>query len=300
MLLLLLLLLLLLSFRVFARTASVRRAAAARSYATFNWEDPLNAKNLFTEDELAIAETAERYCQERLQPRVLQAYRDEHYDAKILEEMGELGLLGSSIKGYGCAGVSSVAGGLITRAVERVDSGYRSGMSVQSSLVMGGIYEEHADAVFVQPVYGGLHHEQRVAQRRFLEDVVRLQRVAAQRQDGELVRLVEAAVEREQELGRVDVAAVARHAPQALPQPLEEDLVDHGAFPQRELDEREVAHARAGPGLLTEGGPVSRFDFGQGDYRDPSLCVDDMFAVDEADEDERPEYVFDYHPLVAM
>ncbi|ETR98339.1 putative glutaryl-CoA dehydrogenase [Trichoderma reesei RUT C-30] len=129
------------SFRAFARTASVRRAAAARSYATFNWEDPLNAKNLFTEDELAIAETAERYCQERLQPRVLQAYRDEHYDAKILEEMGELGLLGSSIKGYGCAGVSSVAGGLITRAVERVDSGYRSGMSVQSSLVMGGIYE---------------------------------------------------------------------------------------------------------------------------------------------------------------
>ncbi|KAF3068212.1 Glutaryl-CoA dehydrogenase [Trichoderma lentiforme] len=128
------------SFRAFARTA-VARPAAARSYATFNWEDPLNANNLFTEEEQAIAETAERYCQERLQPRVLQAYRDEHYDPKILEEMGELGLLGSSIKGYGCAGVSSVAGGLITRAVERVDSGYRSGMSVQSSLVMGGIHE---------------------------------------------------------------------------------------------------------------------------------------------------------------
>ncbi|RFU75249.1 glutaryl- dehydrogenase [Trichoderma arundinaceum] len=132
----------------FARSAALARPIAARSYATgaaagptFDWQDPLNAKNLFTEEELAIAETAERYCQERLQPRVLQAYRDEHYDPKILEEMGELGLLGSGIKGYGCAGVSSVAGGLITRAVERVDSGYRSGMSVQSSLVMGGIYE---------------------------------------------------------------------------------------------------------------------------------------------------------------
>jgi glutaryl-CoA dehydrogenase len=70
-----------------------------------------------------------------------EAYRDEHYDRKILEEMGELGLLGATIQGYGCAGVSTVAGGLITRAVERVDSGYRSGMSVQSSLVMGGIDE---------------------------------------------------------------------------------------------------------------------------------------------------------------
>lgn len=72
---------------------------------------------------------------------VLEAYRNESYDPKILEEMGELGLLGATIEGYDCAGVSSVAGGLITRAVERVDSGYRSGMSVQSSLVMGGIFE---------------------------------------------------------------------------------------------------------------------------------------------------------------
>ncbi|KAK8050214.1 glutaryl-CoA dehydrogenase precursor [Apiospora phragmitis] len=70
-----------------------------------------------------------------------EAYRNENYDAKILSEMGELGLLGSNLEGYGCAGVSTVASGLITRAVERVDSGYRSGMSVQSSLVMGGIHE---------------------------------------------------------------------------------------------------------------------------------------------------------------
>jgi len=107
----------------------------------FNWEDPLNTSTLFTEDEIAIQETARSYCQERMLPRVLDAYRDEHYDPKILEEMGELGLLGATIKGYDCAGVSSVASGLITREVERVDSGYRSGMSVQSSLVMGGIEE---------------------------------------------------------------------------------------------------------------------------------------------------------------
>lgn len=101
----------------------------------------MGAQNLYTEEELAIQETARSYCQERLLPRVLDAYRAEDYDKKILTEMGELGLLGATIKGYGCAGVSSVASGLITREVERVDSGYRSGMSVQSSLAMGGIEE---------------------------------------------------------------------------------------------------------------------------------------------------------------
>ncbi|PHH73189.1 hypothetical protein CDD82_5615 [Ophiocordyceps australis] len=125
--------------------ASPRLLATRRRYAsasqTFDWQDPLSCRNILTEEEVAISDTAERYCQDRLLPRVLQAYRDEDYDAKMLEEMGELGLLGANITGYGCAGVSSVAGGLITRAVERVDSGYRSGMSVQSSLVMGGIYE---------------------------------------------------------------------------------------------------------------------------------------------------------------
>ncbi|KAH8752611.1 putative glutaryl-CoA dehydrogenase [Hyaloscypha finlandica] len=124
-----------------ARPAAVRGYAAHATPQPFNWEDPLNAKSLLTEEELAISETAEAYCQERMLPRVLQAYRDEHYDKKILEEMGELGLLGSTIQGYDCAGVSNVASGLITKAVERVDSGYRSGMSVQSSLVMGGIDE---------------------------------------------------------------------------------------------------------------------------------------------------------------
>ncbi|KAI4289916.1 MAG: hypothetical protein L6R35_000811 [Caloplaca aegaea] len=113
----------------------------AHAPSVFNWEDALNSNSLFTEEELAIQETAKSYCQERMLPRVLDAYRNENYDKKILEEMGELGLLGATIKGYDCAGVSSVASGLITREVERVDSGYRSGMSVQSSLVMGGIDE---------------------------------------------------------------------------------------------------------------------------------------------------------------
>jgi len=124
--------------------ASKTAAVAVRNYAApstmpFDWEDPLRTKDLLTEDEIAIMDTAERYCQERLLPRVLQAYRDENYDPAILREMGEIGLLGANIEGYGCAGASTVAAGLITRATERVDSGYRSGMSVQSSLVMGGI-----------------------------------------------------------------------------------------------------------------------------------------------------------------
>ncbi|PVH70618.1 glutaryl-CoA dehydrogenase-like protein [Cadophora sp. DSE1049] len=111
------------------------------STVAFDWEDPLSSKSLFTEEELDIQATARAYCQEKLLPRVLDAYRNENYDSNILREMGELGLLGATIPEYGCAGVSSVASGLITREVERVDSGYRSAMSVQSSLVMGPIYE---------------------------------------------------------------------------------------------------------------------------------------------------------------
>ena len=115
------------------------RAYAMPASEPFDWKDPLRATNAFTEEEMQIAETAEAYCQERMAPRVLEAYRKEEFDRQILKEMGELGLLGATIKGYGCAGVSSVASGLITRAVERVDSGYRSGYSVQSSLAMAGI-----------------------------------------------------------------------------------------------------------------------------------------------------------------
>ncbi|KAI5302593.1 hypothetical protein KEM56_000539 [Ascosphaera pollenicola] len=114
---------------------------ASSSGAKFNWEDPLNSATLLTDEELAIQDTARQYCQEQLQPRVLEAFRNENFDRKIISEMGELGLLGPTIQGYGCAGVSTVAYGLITREVERVDSGYRSGMSVQSSLMMTSVHE---------------------------------------------------------------------------------------------------------------------------------------------------------------
>lgn len=124
-----------------ARQFSTFPSRLASTPAQFKWDDPLATQTLFTDEELAIQETARSYCQEQLLPRVLEAYRDEHYHKEILQEMGELGLLGATIKGYGCAGVSSIASGLITREVERVDSGYRSGMSVQSSLVMGPIDE---------------------------------------------------------------------------------------------------------------------------------------------------------------
>ncbi|CAE6479508.1 unnamed protein product [Rhizoctonia solani] len=124
--------------RALLRQPIMQRAGMASSskFVKYNWEDPLNLEVLLTEEERAIRDTARDYCQENLQPRVLEAYRNEDFDPKILSEMGKLGLLGATIKGYGCAGVSSVAYGLIAREVERVDSGYRSAMSVQSSLVM--------------------------------------------------------------------------------------------------------------------------------------------------------------------
>lgn len=102
----------------------------------FNWEDPFRLDTLLTEEERAISESAREYCQERLYPRVLEGYRTEEFDKSMMREMGEIGLLGPTIQGYGCAGVGTVAYGLIAREVERVDSGYRSAMSVQSSLVM--------------------------------------------------------------------------------------------------------------------------------------------------------------------
>ncbi|KAI9280515.1 glutaryl-CoA dehydrogenase [Sporodiniella umbellata] len=120
--------------------------ATKASFVKYNWEDPLNLEGLLTEEEVFIRDAAKSYCQERLKPRVLEAYRQEKFDREILNEMGELGFLGSTIDGYGCAGVSSVAYGLTAREVERVDSGYRSAMSVQSSLVMHPIYAYGSDA----------------------------------------------------------------------------------------------------------------------------------------------------------
>ncbi|KAF9537828.1 hypothetical protein EC957_007584 [Mortierella hygrophila] len=115
-------------------------ASKSKAFVKYDWTDPLNLNSLLTEDEIAVRDVARDYCQDKLMPRVTMANRHEKFDREILSEMGELGLLGSTIEGYGCAGVSSVAYGLTAREVERVDSGYRSAMSVQSSLVMHPIY----------------------------------------------------------------------------------------------------------------------------------------------------------------
>lgn len=104
--------------------------------AEFQWMDPLLIHDLLTDDERLIQDTVARYCQDRLQPRILEANRQETVDRDIFYEMGELGMLGSTIQGHGCAGLNYVSYGLIAREVERVDSSYRSMMSVQSSLVM--------------------------------------------------------------------------------------------------------------------------------------------------------------------
>ena len=108
--------------------------------AEFKWDDPFLLDDQLSAEERMIRDAAHAYCQEKLQPRVLMANRHETFDREIMNEMGALGFLGSTIDGYGCAGVNHVAYGLIAREVERVDSGYRSAMSVQSSLVMHPIH----------------------------------------------------------------------------------------------------------------------------------------------------------------
>ena len=113
---------------------------AKKSRPDFQWDDPLHIADQLTDEERMVADAARAYCQERLMPRVRDAFRHEHFHREILTEMGELGFLGATIDGYGCAGVNHVCYGLIAREVERVDSGYRSAMSVQSSLVMHPIH----------------------------------------------------------------------------------------------------------------------------------------------------------------
>ena len=106
----------------------------------FDWADPLRLDEALTEEERMVRDSARAYCQEKLLPRVLEANRHERFDRAIMSEMGALGFLGATIEGYGCAGVNYVSYGLIAREVERIDSSYRSAMSVQSSLVMHPIY----------------------------------------------------------------------------------------------------------------------------------------------------------------
>jgi len=115
--------------------------------ATFDWQDPLDVESELTEEERMVRDTARNYAQEKLSPRVLTAYREERFDREIVTEMGELGLLGATLpEEYGGAGLGDVAYGLITREIERVDSGYRSLMSVQSSLVMFPIFAYGSEA----------------------------------------------------------------------------------------------------------------------------------------------------------
>jgi glutaryl-CoA dehydrogenase len=115
--------------------------------AQFHWEDPLLLDQQLTEDERMVRDAAAAYAQDKLQPRVLEAFRHEKTDIEIFREMGELGLLGPTIpEQYGGPGLNYVAYGLIAREVERVDSGYRSMMSVQSSLVMVPIFEFGSEA----------------------------------------------------------------------------------------------------------------------------------------------------------
>ena len=111
-------------------------AAIPTTKPAFVWEDPLLLDQQLSDDERMVRDAARDYCQGRLQPRILDANRHERFDRAIMHEMGEMGFLGATLEGYGCAGLNHVCYGLIAREVERVDSGYRSVMSVQSSLVM--------------------------------------------------------------------------------------------------------------------------------------------------------------------
>ena len=115
-------------------------------WQALNWQDPFLLEQQLTEQQRMVRDTARQYAQEKLLPRVRDAFRNEQTDLAIFREMGALGLLGSTIDGYGCPGVDYTSYGLIAREVERVDSGYRSMMSVQSSLVMYPIYAYGSEA----------------------------------------------------------------------------------------------------------------------------------------------------------
>jgi glutaryl-CoA dehydrogenase len=114
--------------------------AAKTRWTPLNWQDPFELDSQLSEEQRMVRDSAQQYAQSALAPRVKEAYRQESTDPKIFREMGEMGLLGATIDGYGCPGVDYVCYGVIAREIERVDSGYRSMMSVQSSLVMYPIH----------------------------------------------------------------------------------------------------------------------------------------------------------------
>jgi len=121
-------------------------SAKSAAKAEFKWEDPFLMDADLSEDERMIRDAAREFCEGKLMPRIQKAFREETTDRGIFRELGEMGFLGSTIEGYGCAGTSYVAYGLIAREVERIDSGYRSMMSVQSSLVMHPIHAYGSEA----------------------------------------------------------------------------------------------------------------------------------------------------------
>lgn len=123
------------------RTNTINHARNASSLHKFDWKDPFLLELELNEEERMIRDQFRTYCQNKLMPRVKQAYRDENFDKNIIRELGDIGMLGPTIKGYGCAGTSYVAYGLMAKEIESVDSGYRSAFSVQSSLAMNAIYD---------------------------------------------------------------------------------------------------------------------------------------------------------------
>ena len=114
--------------------------AKGKQWQKIDWQDPFLLEQQLTDEQRMVRDSARQYAQNKLQPRVQSAFRKEETDPELFREMGELGLLGSTIEGYGCPGVDYISYGLVAREVERVDSGYRSMLSVQSSLVMYPIY----------------------------------------------------------------------------------------------------------------------------------------------------------------
>ncbi|MFN3460843.1 MAG: acyl-CoA dehydrogenase [Oceanibaculum sp.] len=130
-----------------AQAATSLKPAAGKAHRpSFSWEDPLLLDDALTEDERMVKDAARAFCEEKLMTRVQEAFRHEVFHREIMNELGEQGFLGSTIDGYGCAGVNYVCYGLVAREVERVDSGYRSAMSVQSSLVMHPIHAYGSEA----------------------------------------------------------------------------------------------------------------------------------------------------------
>ena len=128
------------------RAADAPASPTAPKKAPFQWDDPFLLDDQLSEDERMIRDSARDFAQDRLMPRILEANRHERFDREIMNEMGALGLLGCTLEGYGCAGVNYVSYGLIAREIERVDSGYRSAMSVQSGLVMYPIHAYGSEA----------------------------------------------------------------------------------------------------------------------------------------------------------